>query len=61
MSNPIREQLVGYLLNAVEPDEHKQVETHLASDESLRQDLNTLQWGLLPLKVDADHHEPPAG
>jgi hypothetical protein len=61
MSNPMREQLIGYLLKAVEPDEHRQVEEHLAKDESLRGDLKVLEWGLHPLSADQSHHEPPKG
>jgi hypothetical protein len=57
----MREHLVGYLLNAVEPDEHKLVEEKLASDDSLRQDMKVLEWSLHPLSVDHGHHEPPQG
>jgi hypothetical protein len=61
MSNPMREHLVGYLLNAVEPDEQKLVEEKLAGDDALRQDLKVLEWGLHPLSADHGHHEPPQG
>ncbi len=61
MSNPLREHLVGYLLNAVEADEHKVIEKQLARDGGLRQDVQLLQRSLEPLAVDQGHHDAPVG
>lgn len=61
MSNSTRHQLLGYLLNAVEPDERASIEQQLEQDESLRRELAILQTGLHPLASDHGHHEPPPG
>ena len=55
----MREQLIGYLLKAVEPEEHRQVEEQLQQDESLRRDMTVLKRSLHPLAADQNHHQPP--
>jgi len=60
-SHPLREHLIGYLLNAVEPDERAVVEQHLQQDPSLCEELEVLRRGLHPLAEDHGHHVPPAG
>jgi hypothetical protein len=57
----MREYLVGYLLDALEPAEHEMVEAELARDPRLQDELTILSKCLGPLSVDAEHHEPPAG
>ena len=57
----MRENLLGYLLNAVEPEERATIEQHLAHDEKLRTELDLLRRGLHPLSVDTQHHQPPVG
>lgn len=57
----MRENLYGYLLNALEPDEHEQVEISLKEDEGLRKELELLRRGLIPLALDKEHHEAPEG
>jgi anti-sigma-K factor RskA len=61
MTSPMREHLIGYLLDAVEPHERAAVEEYLQRDESLRRELDLCRKGLEPLACDADHHEPPPG
>jgi len=52
---------VGYLLNALEPDEQQQVEQHLKQDPAARQHLDLLRRALEPLAADKEHAEPEAG
>src|SRR5262245_34839771 len=59
--NPMRENLLGYLLNAIEPDERTAVEENLARDGQLRGELDLLRTGLVPLGDDREHDEPPKG
>src|SRR6516165_783362 len=59
--NPMRENLLGYLLNAVEPEERSAVERSLAQDARLRDELALLRTGLAPLDGERAHHEPPKG
>jgi type II secretory pathway pseudopilin PulG len=61
MTDPIREQLIGYLLGADEPSEHALVKEHLERDESLRRDLEVLRRGIDPLAADQADHQPPTG
>jgi prepilin-type processing-associated H-X9-DG protein len=57
------ENLIGYLLNALEPEEQRQVEVYLAGNPEARQRLRLLRQALAPLDADADGDEvePPAG
>jgi hypothetical protein len=57
----MRNQLIGYLVDALEPDEHKLVEAQLSRDPQLRSDLELLARSLQPLVVDREHFDPPAG
>jgi hypothetical protein len=57
----MRENLLGYLLNAVEPEERSAVEENLAQDARLRGELDLLRTGLAPLDGELAHHEPPKG
>jgi hypothetical protein len=61
MNNPMREHLIGYLLDAVEPDERTMVEKQLQQDEGLRREADLLRSSLHPLSCDAKHHAPPPG
>lgn len=54
------ENLVGYLLNALEPDEHRQVERYLEERPEARRHLELLRHALQPLALDRDLVEPPA-
>jgi len=61
MINPLREDLLGYLVGALEPHEQKAVEDALAADGRLRRELDLLQRGLLPLAAVRESYEPPVG
>ena len=57
----MREQLIGYLLNALEPGEREAVEHALEHDTELREELSVLARGLTPLRCARDEAVPPAG
>jgi hypothetical protein len=57
----MRDQLIGYLLDALEPAEHEQVETQLSRDPQLRRDLEVMSRGLSPLVPSRAPCEPPPG
>jgi hypothetical protein len=57
----MRQNLVGYLLQAIEPEEHAEIERHLAADPALKNDCELLRACLTPLAHDKEHHEPPQG
>lgn len=62
----MREELLGYLLGALEPDEHRAIETQLRDCPELRDELETLRATLLPLEASAGTQspelcEPPPG
>ncbi|MEX2111746.1 MAG: DUF1559 domain-containing protein [Pirellulales bacterium] len=57
----MREQLIGYLLDALEPAEHEQVQAQLNRDSGLKRELEVLSRSLLPLTADREFFEPPAG
>src|SRR5262249_25535419 len=55
----MREQLLGYLLGALEPQECEQVEEQLASDHVLQRELELLRGALEPLEMDDESFDPP--
>jgi hypothetical protein len=55
----MRDQLIGYLLDALEPHERSLVEQKLAQDASLRRELSVLQRSLTGLDADRGHYDPP--
>ena len=61
----MREQLLGYLLGALEPAEQASIEAALAGDPELRRELEKLRASLCPLDDAADDEEhdlaPPPG
>jgi hypothetical protein len=59
----MRDQLLGYLLGALEPAEREEVEERLLVDAELQQDLACLRDKLddLPLADDKDEWDAPAG
>lgn len=54
----MREQLLGYLLGALEPDEHAFVAERLSQDPQWRRELEVLRKGLAPLD-DEEPEEAP--
>lgn len=54
------ENLIGYLLKALDDDEHRQVERRLRSDPALPRRLELLTRSIEPLAADAAPAEPPA-
>jgi len=60
MTDPTRDDLLGYLLGALEEDEQAVVERALAENEGLRHDLTVLSRGLAPLDATCPRHDPPA-
>lgn len=53
------ENLVGYLLHALEPDENREVETYLRKNPKAAERLERLQQALAPLAADAEAEELP--
>ena len=53
------ENLIGYLLGALEPDEHRKVQAYLDANPAARERLATLRQMLAPLSADLDDPEPP--
>lgn len=57
----MRNELLGYVLDALEPQERKSVEAALAADPQLRQDCALLRRAVRPLSWDEGHLDPPPG
>ncbi len=57
----MREYLVGYLLEALDPDDHAMVEAQLARDPQLKDELALVARSLHPLAADKEHFHPPVG
>ncbi len=57
----MRDQLIGYLLDALDPQEHEQVKAQLSRDDRLKHELEVLARSLLPLGGEPVPFEPPAG
>ncbi len=57
----MEENLVGYLLNSLEPDAHRQVAQLLEKDADARRRLSALRHALKPLHDDREPDEPPRG
>jgi prepilin-type processing-associated H-X9-DG protein len=53
------EHLVGYLLDALDPDTQRQIEAELRDDPGARDRLEELRELLSPLAADRDAFEPP--
>jgi prepilin-type processing-associated H-X9-DG protein len=53
------ENLVGYLLDALEPDERRKVEMYLRANPEARQRLQRVRKGLEPLEADLQPIDPP--
>jgi hypothetical protein len=53
--------LIGYLLDALDPDERRTVEDRLRSDPQARTQLSRLRSTLAPLDADSQTPPPPTG
>ncbi len=53
--------LLGYLLNSLEPNEARQVEAYLQGNPAAQQKLQRLQHAIDPLSADLESGPPPAG
>ncbi|MEX0713356.1 MAG: DUF1559 domain-containing protein [Pirellulales bacterium] len=56
----MREQLLGYLLGALEPTEREVLEDRLGQDDQLRGELALMRTGLEPLAEAVGRHDLPA-
>lgn len=61
MSESVREHLLGYLLDALEPEEAEQVQQALTQTPRLNADLESLAAHLAELEIDREPHDPPPG
>jgi len=61
MRDSIRANLLGYLSDALEDDEHALVQSWVDRDPQLSQDLSALKGHLDLLASDHGHEEPPSG
>jgi len=57
----MREELLGYVLGALEPEEERVVESRLEFEPELRQALEEVRQLVSPLALDDVCIEPPAG
>jgi hypothetical protein len=57
----MHDQLIGYLLGALDDADQQFVEEHLAAVADARSELNILRRGLEPLEADRGHLDPPEG
>ncbi len=51
--------ILGYLLDALDPDAKREVEAYLDKDPGARHQLETLRRALQPLAADKEEFEPP--
>lgn len=61
MADSIQENLLGYLLDALEDDERRMIDQRLAEDAALRQELENVRAMLEPLHSTPREYAPPAG
>jgi len=57
----MRDHLIGYLLDALDPAEHEMVEARLSRDPQLKKELDLISRALKPLECAKGHFDPPAG
>ncbi len=57
----MRDALLGYLLDALEPDERAEVEQKLKHSQELQDELALLSQALEPLEPAVGHYPPPIG
>jgi hypothetical protein len=54
----MNEDILGYLLDALEPEQQERIEARIATDPQFRAEVERMRRLLLPLAAD-DHIEPP--
>lgn len=59
-NDPMREQLLGYLLDALDPEERQRVEDELQRNPHLQQEVELLHEALEPLEATDEEFEPPS-
>jgi len=57
----MREELLGYVLGALEPEEERVVDSRLEVEPELRRELEEVRRLTKPLTLDDVAMEPPAG
>ncbi len=57
----MRENLIGYALNALDPAEQAEFEAQLGRDPQLKRELELISRSLEPLSWDQGMHAPPVG
>jgi hypothetical protein len=57
----MRDELVGYMLGALDDAETQQVESSISRDARLKEDLRLLKDSIAPLSCDGEHIDPPIG
>ena len=57
----MRDDLVGFLVGALDASEHDELAKKLDEDQQLRQELKLVERGLEPLRWDSAQVEPPRG
>jgi hypothetical protein len=57
----MHDELIGYLLGALNRDELVMVEEYLAAQPDAGRHLEALRRGLEPLETDGGHLDPPEG
>src|SRR5438067_12084570 len=60
-SEPMDENLVGYLLGTLDPEAHGQVAAYLAAHPEAGARLEALEQALAPLEADRAAPDPPPG
>src|SRR3989304_1973641 len=61
MADRVEQQLLGYLLDALDASEQERVEEQLAHDPAVRHQLNQLREAFPPLEATRKAFEPPEG
>ncbi len=61
MTEPAREQMLGYLLGALDDNEQSEIENILDNDAAVRRELAILHRSLAPLDAARREFSPPAG
>jgi hypothetical protein len=57
----MRDELVGYIVGALDEEARHEVEAHLPTDPKLQAELDLLRESVKPLDADRQHDDPPQG